>query len=58
VDLDLQKVFERVYDLGGMEYLVDYRKPPDVRLAPDWGAWLDQLLRSAGKRARRKEREP
>jgi hypothetical protein len=57
VELDLQKVFERVYDLGGMEYLVDYRQPPDIRFAPDWGAWADQLLRGAGKRVRRKERD-
>jgi Protein of unknown function (DUF4058) len=56
VDLDLQEVFNSVYDLGAMEFALDYRREPDVPLPPDWAVWADQLLRSAHKRRRGKER--
>jgi Protein of unknown function (DUF4058) len=57
VSLNLQHVFEQVYKLGGMEYLVDDRQRPDVPVAADWQRWADQRLRNAGKRPRRRERE-
>lgn len=50
VDLHLQQVFQSVYDLGNMEYLIDYHHDPDVPLPSDLAAWSDQLLRQAGKR--------
>jgi Protein of unknown function (DUF4058) len=56
VELNLQQVFDAVYDLGGMAYLIDYGKPPDVPLGPDWAGWADDLLRAAGMRSRRRER--
>jgi hypothetical protein len=56
IDLNLQQVLERVYDLGGMEYLIDYRQAPDVALAPDWRGWAEQWLARAGKRPRRHDR--
>ena len=58
IDLDLQPIFDQVYDRGGMEYLIDYRQGPDCRLAPDWHTWSVQLLRGTGKRPRRRERGP
>ena len=54
VDLDLQEVFNSVYDLGAMEFALDYRHEPDVPLPADWAVWADQLLRGAHKRRRRK----
>jgi len=56
VDLDVQQVFNSVYDLGCMGFAIDYRHEPDVPLPPDWTVWADQLLRSAHKRRRRKQR--
>jgi hypothetical protein len=56
VGLNLQQVFDAVFDLGGMAYLIDYGKPPDVPLAPDWAGWADDLLRAAGMRSPRRAR--
>ncbi len=51
-ELELQQVFNRVYDLGSFGHAIDYRDEPDVRLPPDWASWADRLLRAAGKRPR------
>jgi hypothetical protein len=58
VPLNLQQVFTEVYDLGGMAYAIDYRKPPDVALTDHWANWADELLRSAGKRPRSAPKTP
>jgi hypothetical protein len=50
VDLDLQTAFERVYEFGSMEQLIDYANGPDVSLPPDLAKWADGLLTAAGKR--------
>jgi hypothetical protein len=50
VPLDLQQAFTEVYDAGGFDLAVDYRKPPDVELAAEEAAWLDEHLRGAGQR--------
>lgn len=50
VELDLQEAFRATYDLGNMGILVDYCRPPDVPLTPDWETWADGLLRSTGNR--------
>jgi hypothetical protein len=48
-DLDLQKVFDRVYDCGSMEYLIDYQEDPDVPLNAEQATWADSLLAAIGK---------
>lgn len=50
VPLDLQKAFTDVYDAGGLDLVVDYRKPPDVELPLEEAEWVDELLRSNGLR--------
>lgn len=50
VPLDLQKVFTRVYEDGGFDLVINYRKPPDVELPSDEAAWVDQHLRHVGMR--------
>jgi len=50
VPLDLQQAFTEVYDAGGFDLAVDYRKPPDVELSAEEAAWLDEHLRE--KKAR------
>jgi hypothetical protein len=48
--LDLQKAVTDVYDLGRFRYVIDYRKPPDVRLTREENAWAIRLLKSKGLR--------
>jgi len=48
--LNLQAVFTRCYDSGGYEDFVDYNAEPLSPLAPDDAAWVDALLREAGRR--------
>ncbi len=50
VPLNLQEAFARVYDEGGFDLAVDYRRPPDVELHAGESAWVNQHLRSAGFR--------
>jgi hypothetical protein len=50
VPLDLQKAFTQVYDAGGFDLAVDYRKPPDVDLPPEEAAWVRDHLMTRGMR--------
>jgi hypothetical protein len=50
VPLDLQQAFTEVYDAGGFDLAVDYRKPPDVEISAEEAAWLDEHLRAQGAR--------
>jgi hypothetical protein len=40
--LDLQAAFTATYDLLGYDLIIDYRRPPEVALAPVDAAWADQ----------------
>jgi hypothetical protein len=42
--IDLQLVFDTVYDDGGYDYSLKYRKPPTPRLSPTNAAWVQQIL--------------
>jgi len=44
VSLDLQAALTQVYDDGGFDLVVDYRKPPDVSLPPDEADWVAKHL--------------
>ncbi|HZW29467.1 MAG TPA: DUF4058 family protein [Isosphaeraceae bacterium] len=48
--LDLQSALTTVYDEYGLNYLIDYSKPPKVQLSPEEDAWVDEHLRAAGLR--------
>ncbi len=48
--LDLQRAFASVYDAGGFDLVVDYRKPPDVELPDEEAEWVNEHLRSCGLR--------
>ncbi|HEV3007384.1 MAG TPA: DUF4058 family protein [Pirellulales bacterium] len=50
VPLELQQALAVVYEIIGYDDLVDYTKPPPGPLAPDEIAWVDERLRSAGRR--------
>jgi hypothetical protein len=50
VPLDLQQAFDKVYDAGGFDLVVDYQEPPDVELSANELEWLDGHLREAGFR--------
>jgi hypothetical protein len=47
--LHLQPLIERVYSAGGHDD-IDYRQPLEPPLSADDEAWMDQLLKSAGRR--------
>ena len=49
-NLDLQQALTSVYDEGGLRYMIDYAKAPEVPLTPKQSAWVDQHLRAAGLR--------
>ena len=50
IALKLQPLIERVYAAGGHDD-IDYSKPPEPPLSSSQDeAWVDQLLRSAGRR--------
>ena len=42
--LDLQEVFNLVYDRAGYDYSLDYHAPPDPPLDPVRAAWVQQVL--------------
>jgi hypothetical protein len=48
--LDLQHALSVVYQIIGYDDLLDYTKPPPGPLTPDEIAWVDERLRSAGRR--------
>ena len=50
VVLDLQQAFTNVYDRFNYEYVIDYKHPPKAPLSAEVEHWLDQVLRSRGKR--------
>lgn len=48
--LDLQAVLDRCYEYGAYGDLVDYRVDPEMTLAADDVAWVDEHLRQQGLR--------
>jgi hypothetical protein len=50
VVLDLQAVFERCYEYGAYDDLIDYRAHPEIKLSPEDAAWVDEHLRQQGLR--------
>ncbi|MGP0067287.1 MAG: DUF4058 family protein [Isosphaeraceae bacterium] len=48
--LDLQQALAVVYDECGLNYMIDYSKPPEIPLSPEQAAWVDEHLRAAGLR--------
>jgi hypothetical protein len=52
VVVDLAAVFNRCYETGGYERVVDYHAtPPAPPLVPEMAAWVEDLLRAKRKRA-------
>jgi hypothetical protein len=47
VPLDLQEVFQLVYDRAGYDYSLDYHEPPDPPLDPARAAWVQQVLQGS-----------
>jgi len=50
VTLDLQAVFNQVYENGDYEMTVDYTADPAPPLSPDDAKWADAMLREKGRR--------
>jgi len=50
VKLALQPLVDRAYTNGRYDRRIDYRQPCDPPLPEDDAAWVDGLLKSAGKR--------
>lgn len=48
VALDIQAVFERVYDAAGYPYSLDYLLEPEPPLGPEDQEWAREQLRAAG----------
>ncbi len=48
--LDLQRALSTIYDIIGYDDLVDYSQPPPGSLSDEQTAWVDERLRSAGRR--------
>jgi hypothetical protein len=48
--LDLPAVFNRCYEVGGYDLILDYSQPPDVPLRDEEAAWLGKLLQEQGLR--------
>ncbi|WP_394793971.1 DUF4058 family protein [Armatimonas sp.] len=46
IEIDLQLVFERTYDEGGFDRMVDYAKPPEQTLPENLATWTATLLQS------------
>jgi len=47
VKLDLQAVFNTVYERGGYRYLLDYRRPVEPPLKDEDRVWVEDLLAKA-----------
>jgi len=45
--LDLQSVFNTVYERGGYRYLLDYRRPVEPPLKDEERVWVEELLAKA-----------
>jgi hypothetical protein len=50
VTLNLQELIEEAYEKGGYDGDIDYRQDPSPALDPLDAAWLNKLLKAAGKR--------
>jgi hypothetical protein len=50
VVLALTAVFNRTYDIGSYDLLIDYNQPPDTPLRDFETAWVDTLLQANGLR--------
>ncbi len=50
VPLDLQAALSAEYEIIGYDELIDYTRPPPGPLTPAQAAWVEQRLRSAGRR--------
>jgi hypothetical protein len=50
VDLDLQLALTTIYEIFGYDELIDYTQPPPGPLAASQSAWIDELLKKAGRR--------
>jgi hypothetical protein len=48
--LDLQAAFTAMYDLLGYDLAVDYSQPPEVALAGEAAAWVEERLQAVGWR--------
>lgn len=51
VVLDLTAVFNRTYDIGSYDLLIDYSQPPDTPLRDFEAPWLEAHLQEKGVRA-------
>jgi hypothetical protein len=51
VPLDLQAALTAEYDIIGYDELIDYTQPPPGPLIPEQRAWVEERLRSAGRRS-------
>ena len=47
---DLAGSFDRAFDSGGFDLVIDYSGSPQPPLAPEHEAWADALLREKGLR--------
>jgi hypothetical protein len=50
VMLDLQAVLSGLHEAMGYDLSVDYTRPPPGPLSPEDAAWIDQQLRTGGRR--------
>ena len=50
IALDIQALFDRLYDEGGYARRIDYRRSPPVPLACDDATWAEALLHERGLR--------
>jgi hypothetical protein len=50
VYLDLQQALATIYDEDRLRSVIDYSKPPELRLTPEQATWVDEHLRAAGLR--------
>ncbi len=48
--MDLQKALTTVYDENRFSSMIDYSKPPDVPLAPEQSAWVNEHIRPTRSR--------
>lgn len=51
IGVDLQAIFQRCYEDGAYEDLIDYRRSPDTPIAPEDATWVESLVRERQARA-------